>query len=37
MNKNSRDDLNRLVGTLGVDMKALDVLDRQCREMKALD
>lgn len=30
-------DLNRLVGTLTIDREALDVLDRQCREMKALD
>ncbi len=34
---NKKNDLNRLVGTLNVDMKALDTLDRQCREMKALD
>ena len=37
MKTKNEQNLNRLVGTLGVDMKALDKLDRQCQEMKALD
>ncbi|MGI5868278.1 MAG: sugar phosphate isomerase/epimerase family protein [Kiritimatiellia bacterium] len=37
MRNDKQPDLNRLVGTLNIDVAALDVLDRQCREMKALD